>query len=300
MHIPLKKENIEIIPYKKGDILNEEYENICTLILNESLGAFENQYAVCKEIAPIILDMYKKHIPSNVIPIEIESPIKEVHINVNQNIPQGTMIMHTQGEINRINNDLGIIGINIFIPQGFYMHKNDEFILKEIENCIAHEFMHGNIFLKRLDNNQDVFDTSQDYETYLTIIRETDNNSFLYKYAYGMYSTYYQEMQAIISQTSVQIRNIIGKPNATNEEVKEALKQTEAYQIFTQNAYDLGAFLEKSKDNGVVWEYLIEELSKYGIKIDMKTLEKNIKRIINRSNVAIFKIMRNAMHYLMN
>ena len=300
MIVPYKKENIKIIPYKNGEKLNEEYENICTLILNESLGAFENQYSICKEIAPIILDMYKTHNASNVVKLEIKCPIKEVHINVNKDIPKGTMIMYTYGNINRINNELGIIGVNIFIPQSFAITKDDEFILKEIENCIAHEFMHGNIFLKRLDNNLEVLDAPQEYETYLTIIRETDNNSILYKYAYGMYSTYYQEMQAIISQSSVQLRNILNKPNASNDEIKEALKQTEAYQIYTQNAYDLGAYLESTKDDDIIWEYLSNELLKYGININTKTLEKNIKKIINRSNVAIFKIMKNAMHYLMN
>lgn len=282
------------------ELLNENYEVLCEVLLIETLGAFENQYNICKEIAPIILEMYKKHIQDNVIDIEISSPIKQVQVEVNKNIEKGMTCVKTNASIYYVNNDSGKVIISINVPQSYYMHKNDDYILKEIMNCLSHEFMHANVFMQRMTNNADVPDELENYDIYLDIIHKESEDSLIYRYAYGMYSTYYQEMNAIVSQTSQQLKNQLGDvAHASNDEIRNALKKTEPYQIYTRNAYDLGAFLKDSQEFSDIWDYLLEELDRYGISITSKELERNVKKIINCSNEALKKIMKNAMYFLM-
>ena len=208
--------------------------------LNEALGSFNNQYDISKQLANTVLMMKQNRMTSCLTNVLVD----------NIKIPVLIVLFTNEGTYNKANLDLvgdkqtgqiEELKINVFISPFEYRNDNQEWLLNDIKEKISHELMHGNIFLKRNVSNEKLNDMPEYYNGCIEIIQNS-HNSFLRDIAYALYTTYYQEAQAIVSSTYGQLESLIGQNNinylksidydAKLSIFKKYLIETMAYQTY--------------------------------------------------------------------
>lgn len=270
--------------------LTEEIKNKALELLDESLGAFNEQYKIAEYISDIAFDMLLKNINKNVVDIEDDSIIKQVDITLNLH----AISIGIKAQLENID-DNGKAFILITFPENIQFNKSKDYIIGQLTSIISHELMHANVILNRFNNNEEINDMPSYYPNVLAIIQNEDENSDIYAIGYGLYSTYYQEVQAFVSQTSSDIRKLYGgKLTYTSDEIKEGLKHSDAYMVYSNNIHGkLNNILEYSDE--CIEDTILPYLERYELTFTAKELRKEIKKIINVSKKAIHNIYRNAM-----
>lgn len=257
-------------------------------IISESLGAFEEQYKLAKDLSNAVIDMVKNN--TNNIRYQTENKtikIANIHIEYNE-------LPIFNANIDRVNSTEDSININVLIPYSHIMIDRDK-LIGELTNVITHELMHWNVYLKRLKNNiNNVIDTPNYYSSLIKIIRNTEPSSIAHQFAYALYATYYQEVNAIVSQTNVQICNIIGHGKKTNDDIKFALPQTESFQIY-DNIINNVIPMINNLNNDDIQENIIDIFNYYDINFSIDDVRNHNKEILNISKIAIKKIIKNAI-----
>ena len=272
---------------KYGLLLCEDIKE-CELI-NEKWGAFEGQYDLSKEISNVLYDMLLKnenkrcfHTKHNKIQMVDLSYVLDIYS------------LTPQGVIKGLNSENGKLIMEFKIPPKIIVMPKDK-VIKMLINVVTHELMHGYIFLKRIEHNVNQIEDAPDYyDKLIDILQYVNNNSILYKFAYGLYSIYYQESNAIISQTSEQIRILLNGKEKTNNNIRNALKETESYIIYYNILVDLIPFIRKMSNEEII-EKLINPLKNYGIFFSIKDINKKCKLMKIVAEHSINSIIKNAM-----
>ena len=135
------------------------------------------------------------------------------------------------------------------------------------------------------------------YDTAVYMMNELDENTIAYWYARGLYVTYYHEMNAIISQTHVQMFNQIGygKPH-TNDEIKKALVKTEPYNIYSTLLYDIIPTIKNMSDDEIINNIVNvfnDIIKNNGITVNF--IKQSLKKMENNAKLALHNVCRNAM-----
>lgn len=293
MSIPLKNDK-KIIKSKKYHFFNEEQYNILSnKLLNEKLGSFEYQYELSLELSHIIYDMYEKNIYNFSYNTNNEL-IGIININLNTNGLFVNISARFEG-INEKNETVLIINIS-----KNFKNLNKDIFIKQITNAVSHELMHSNVIQQKLKNNiniDDILDIPEYYNYIIYMMGQSDEDSILYWYSRALYVTYYQEVNAIVSQTHVQIFNQLGygKQN-TNDDIRKTLIKTEPYITYSTILNDIIPTIKKMTDKEIY-----DNISKHyetilGINdISVDFIKKSLNKIENISKKALHNICRNAM-----
>ncbi len=270
--------------------LKEEYDEQSEIYLNESLGAFDGQYELSKELAEHIYDLSKLQVQTYVIYPMCNQMFKTVKVDINYNTTNEVV----KAQISMLNFDEKKIGILLTINQNI-INRNEYRYKSLLKNAIAHELMHGNVFFQRHKNQVEIFDAPIYYDSLVKILGQEENNKVLYNFVDGLYITYYQEMNALVSQTNVQIYNQLGYgKDVSNEMIKNALKKTEPYYRYTTLLNKTLPFIEKMSDDDII-NMIVKPLNEEGIECDVIWVKKQCQRMKHESEIALEHIFRNAM-----
>ena len=288
-------------PLKKLNLLGEKtmlFEEIVRLNLVESFGAFENQYEAAMKIAEMA---YGKAINGGGH-FDFELPDG----NLFNTISVDVSVVDLYGEkfeITKVNIEEKKVFLNIVLHK-FQLISSGQDAIRMIYERIAHELMPGNILFGRssLIKNGDDEDTKvrkviNQPEWYKAVLDFFEKEHQEYNwFGYAMYSTFYQETQAIISQVSPEIENkcfdYLTK-NKGGEITKDLflsfLRTTDAMVIYTKNI----SFVESITPD--VEEIILERLKNYGVELDKNGFRRQCRYILKQSRNAIPAIYRNAM-----
>lgn len=284
MTLEYRKKNIDVI-YSKYN-----RHNINDNIILEALVSFNNQHNLAIELANVVYNNYLK----NILNFE--------YLTTNNDIFKVKLIIDDTSMLNRFN--ASIIALNdieksitIKIYLSSQIKKQDSrYIINQLTSSITHELMHGNVFLKRLNNNNvEISDEPIYYPNIISVIQTVDPDTILYKFSYALYATYYQEVNAIVSQTSTQLYNILGYgSNHNNETIKNAIKNTEPYTIYNMILNEVVPCIENMTDS-LIENLIIKPLKQFNINLTINDIKKKTKYIKLISEKALHNILRNAM-----
>ena len=265
--------------------------------INEVLGSFEKQPYIAKEITNAFGKMNRGEKNTSSIMVEIDGEIFNIILELKK---FSLLDTHAQivpyGEKDKID----YLKIDLYLSTRDNDLGIDEFINKKITAIINHELMHGNIFIKRLGNNQTI-DIANWYWKIQKIL-ETNVVDIVWNFAYAIYACYYQERQAIISSTYTQLlekfdnKMILSIKEKTRQMsdgerynylltlYKKFLVNTESYQTY----YGIKTFINSLDNNGI--EKIIEIFKNYGIEIKPQKEMKEIRKIAEN---ALKDVVRN-------
>ena len=283
----IKYNNIE-------NFINECYnKNILNEIIDEENHMFNTQYKLSNEISNVVYEMILKNVKNNIYPTSNNEHIDVVSIKIEDGINPYTNVV---ADIYRVDNEKKRISISLILPPNI-LTINKQMALNKISNAIVHELMHGNIFINRLNNGQEINDMPSFYAYIIKIMKTiNDEENIAYKFAYAIYATYYQEMQAIISQTAHNIFNIIKQNNIkeyNNDILKKYLRFCEPYQIYGTILNETLPIIN-SMDDYDIHKYIINIFSENGFDCTISFIREQSKIIEEKSKKALRKIINNA------
>ena len=271
--------------------INENIKKYGEQSILESLGSFPKQRQMSDKITEKLFDkVYGIHQDTFFVGLEEfgDPNIKIAEITWERGNGQ------TEAFLKNLTKD-GKIMIQVNISSFDLRGISKEMFFEKISYIIAHELMHSNIYYKRLANGQDIHDTPKFYNNVIVMYRNCDDLLFKY-FAYAMYNTFYQERQAMISQTETLIFNQLNREDVKgnkniNKIISNLVKESDAYEIYSFNI----KVCQELKDNTEKKENLKKELEKYFIKI--YNIDKLIDKIDSLSKEAINRIYKNSMLY---
>ena len=283
MMLEYRKKNIDIISCKYNK------HNINDNIISEALGSFNNQHNLAIELANVVYNNYLK----NILNFEYLTTNNDI-FKVKFIIDDTSMLNRFNVSIIALNNIEKLITIKIYLSS--QVKKQDSrYIINQLTSSITHELMYGNVFLKRLNNNVEISDEPIYYQNIISVIQTVDPDTILYKFSYALYATYYQEVNAIVSQTSTQLYNILGYGcNHNNETIKNAIKNTESYIIYNMILNEVVPCVENMTDS-LIENLIIKPLKQFNINLTINDINKKTKYIKLISEKALHNILRNAM-----
>ena len=276
----IEKEN----KVKKAKVLTEDVlRQVIREVLFEAMSSFPNQYMIAEISANEFEKMFLNG--SNVGKVQInKSGIKNIILK----IEDGYFL--SKVNVNFENKDL-IISIGRDNWRNFEWNK--------LYEAISHELMHGNIFLSRDNNIKDknkIDDSPESYDKIVEILNSVEDiDNLFYDYVYALYSCFYQETQALVSQTYSSmsyIYNKYGYDKIERDEFDTLLVNSKPYIIFSENI-KLCDVLDQMTDN-ILEEKIVNEFKNWGLITTLFEIRKNINEIRRISNKALTKCMRNA------
>lgn len=249
--------------------------------LEEALGSFRRQEGLAEYCAGVIKQMVDNGERKKVIDWNVDN-IKKIIIEYEP----------TENHLGKLTS-YDFINKTLKISVGRNIEKYGN-----VAEIISHELMHGNIYLspKHYETSLKMeLDTPDYYDNLIELLNNEDG--IVYNFAYGLYSIFYQEMQAIISQTATEIRGLINRKEIdtiTKKEFIDLIRQCKSYNIFKLNISDCCDIIDTMSDKEI--QYLIVYPFKNN-KIDISTsfVKKMNKRIREVSNEALRKCINNAM-----
>lgn len=256
-------------------------------ILLESLGSFKNQKNMSYDISEKLLSVCFGE-PSGKINVNLEK--------YNDNYIKTAVILFkrsyndTSGELINIGSD-GDVKISVNLSIMDLMSLSKESLFKTVAFIIANELMHSNIFYNRYYNGQDIYDKPEEYNNSLDLKNDTEDDMIISGFAYALYNTYYQEIQAMVSQTNTEIQSLYNRKKIDNNTLTNAIKNCTAYKIYSNNLM----VCSKLKNNEAKKKELLNYLNKY--KININDIDNKINYIEEVSKKTIDRIYKNAMLY---
>ena len=264
--------------------------NVDCNILTEELHSFEGQLPLTKEVAEHIYWMltndvkqqsyHPNHSAFNVINITIDP-------NDNNSI---------KASLDGFSIEEKTISMTIKINKLLLGFQSQNILVNRISHVITHELMHGYVFIQQ-DIPQEDVNIPSTYGIALTIMRHGQYESeLLQDLAYALYSTYYQEVQAIISQANTNVNLIIQSRKITSissQDLVKLTKQTEPYNIFVNNIHVAKQILNMHDED--IRSEIVETLNRYQFQCDEKWIKKQCEYIIKVSQNALKKIIRNSL-----
>lgn len=276
------------------EYLSEEIKKKSYELLDESLGSFERQHVLAREIACAAYDMMVHGVNRNVIDVD-NGIIKSVDLTLSFNTPSYDF----RGTIENLN-DEGTVFVKIDIPARCRHMSNSDYVIGRFSVVLSHELMHANIFLNRFNNNEEISDAPIYYPNLIAVIRNEREGSVMHAVAYALYSTYYHEIQAFVSQTAQEIKDMFGgKLKYSNDEIRRGIKDSESYIIYSNNIN--GPLKDAINMSDEDLEHMVVEpfARKYDIHFSLSEWRKNLAKAYNLSKKALGMIYRNAMLLMM-
>lgn len=265
-------------------ITESKLREIIKNILFETMSSFPNQYEIAKTCVNGFVEMFN-------------SDIKEKTIEIRKNGINNIILQIIEGRfLSRVN--VHFDENNIIISIGKDNWSGERLDTNALYDKIVHELMHGNIYLSRdqnIDDKDKVEDAPESYDVLIKLLNILDEKSLVYNYTYALYSCYYQEMQAIISQTYSSMKEIYYKKKLKTVDkniFEELFKESTPYQTFKNNIYVCDVIDEL--DDSTIEEEIIDVYTKNNLITDINEVRKNSTEIRRLSNKAIHKCMRNA------
>lgn len=256
-------------------------------VLIESFGAFPNQYKIAEICAERFEQMLNNGVTEDSVAIN-ESIIKKVNLKIS---PEKHIVGQLAGAVFKD----GVLFVEIG-SNAIYKFNKDK-----IAYVIAHELMHGNVFLNRFKNLEDktkTDDQPDEYEVLITILRNEDDN-MAYKYAYALYSTYYQEVNAIVSQTclcmEVDYRER-GLDKITPQTFQILLRRSKPWEVFLDNIKECCDILDLYS-NRMIQAEIVDVFKRYGLNTTIEDVRSRIKKVRAISNEALNKCIKNATFF---
>ena len=281
---------------KNTDIISIKYNrhNVNDNIISEALGSFNNQHNLAIELANVVYNNYLK----NILNFEYLTTNDDI-FKVKFIIDDTSMLNRFNASIIALNNIEKSITIKIYLSSQI-KKQDSRYIINQLTSSITHELMHDHVFLKRLNNNVEISDEPIYYPNIISVIQTADPDTILYKFSYALYATYYQEVNAIVSQTSTQLYNILGYGcNHNNEIIKNAIKNTEPYIIYNMILNEVVPCIENMTDL-LIESLIIKPLKQFNINLTINDIKKKTKYIKLISEKALHNILRNAMLQIHN
>lgn len=285
-----KRKNVRIIPNK----LNEGRKTaIASKLLKEELGAFKEQY----QISDIITDGLKapiENMRSCNVNITIGSSVLDsVSVNIVFGEDGGTDFMVPRASLDDYNCEGKTCTITLCLPSST-RSQSWKSVSYSVNHIIAHELMHYFIFVKRAIKGVPLNDIPEDYRYWIEVLRNSDTTDLTYSFTYGLYSTFYHEINAIVSQSSRSVKAFLfgNDMQPTTENIRNALSRNEMYGSLLSNMKFVKRYFGKEK----VYEKISRELSELtegNLSYDNKMMKRLFLRIYTASNNAISKIHKN-------
>lgn len=171
------------------------------------------------------------------------------------------------------------------------VHKESVSKNKQISQ-ISYKLMHANILFNQNKHKSLKNDTPSYYSNALSMKENIGSDNMYGAFAYALYNTYYQERQAFISETESELNTLIKKlKDATNDTLKDAVKDTTGYQVYANNIY----YLKRLKNDNEAQKRLFGLLKTYNINLSESEIAKKIDEMLILSENTIRLIYRNAM-----
>ena len=276
----LLKHKLEPIPSHRKHI-------DCKLI-DEANHSFNKQYEWSDKLSSEIVSNFKQGISHFIYEVE-DNDIKEIDVTIEGKKGQ------TSASFNNLSID-GIFFISVSIDKRRLL-EYPETLKGEICSAISHELMHGNVYFKRYKNNQELNDIPDYYDVVLKIMRSVDSNGIDYFFARALYTCYYQETQAFISQTWPEVKNILSKEYKTIDVDKklfmDALGRTDTFETFSNNI----RISKLISDSPFAISTLIKKFKENGAEIDEEKIKNWAIKILKISKGALRDAINNAYGY---
>lgn len=250
-------------------------------VLEEALGSFKKQEELGEYCAEIIRQMINNG--------EVKRTIRWNDKNIKKINLEHKPTENYLGKLTSY--DFYNKTLNIHVGRNIKKYNN-------VAEVISHELMHGNIYLspKHYETSLKMELDTPDY--YDDLIKTLDNvDGIAYNFAYGLYSIFYQEAQAIISQTATEIRGSINKreiDTITKKEFIDLIRQCKSYNIFKLNISDCCDIIDTMSDKEIQC-LIVYPFKNNKININISFVKKMNRRIREVSNEALRKCINNAM-----
>lgn len=255
-------------------------------VLNEILGSFNQQYEMADKVAENIL----QHLNDKEIVVDLSE--------YGNDLIKGCKISLTKSIYDEIKGSfLGLteqneVIINVVI--GAKIHKEN------LASVIAHEMMHCYISVSRYNKGLEFDDTPETYHKINYVLNNSKGMDYVL--ALILYSTYYQEVNALVSQVTSNLKYIfsVNGEEINTETIKKYLPYTESYRRYTEILYEYIPSIEGMSDESK--EKMINKFKNY-YEINfgnIKNFNLLIKRCNEQTKKALTKIYRNACYLINN
>ena len=296
----LKKET----PFGKTVYLESSINERFDRLINEEGHAFYMQYKLSERLARETFSaaiLGKNSITVNTS--DINPDFKEVEININY--VGGTD--KTSASFDNL--DLkGHYQLTVEINLSDRILPRPQYY-EAVKSAIDHELMHGEVFQKKygylVKDSGDIpmlDDSPANYEVIISVMRKYDRESYAYQYARALYSTYYQETQALVSQSWPNFRTAMiedprsGLPNVSdNDYFRHIMHSMDPYRTFMDNI----SLCEKLKIyNGGPCDSIVIAFNECGDdSMTREKIMKSLDRIEEKSDYGLRKAVNNAYIY---
>jgi hypothetical protein len=270
-------------------VLKEDVSGYGEMILSEALGSFEHQKDITKMVLKRLEEYWTYSSKENIV-VDVsmlkDSLIKRIIVDYKCTYDL------TNASLMNINSD-GDAFLEINVNKQSKGINEKEFS-QNLYPYVAHELMHANVLLQRYFKGQSL-NIPDYYGKSLVMYRNLINTRPIYaEFAFMLYSTYYNERNAFISQVSYEIENKLKLINGTitTETVKSLIKNTNAYKNYSNNIKVADTILNKFTNEDL--SGLEKELKSYGINLFPHSIQDVCKWGKEVSKTAIWKIFRNA------
>ena len=245
-------------------------------LLTEELGVYNGQYELAKTLTQKALESLTDGIQVFEYQTDGRFSFNKVICNVEfSHVQTSAMIYNFDEECN--------LYIRLFV-----YNKLSHYTRTQLTNAIAHELMHGHIFTKRYSQKVEINDMPFLYNVSVEAIQNQGKN-ILYYFCYGIYSTYYQEVQSFVSQAKGEIFDLLGY----NADVKVAIQKSNSYQIYYENIKVAEKIIDMEDDS--IQEIICSYFDKRGYLLTPKTVRKLCRTITKISRKALKDICRVAV-----
>lgn len=259
-------------------------------LITEELHSFNTQYSLAQELTNIVINMLHSNVMEYTYTINNNETLHQVTFTI------ATNTSYPKARIMSVNQESKAIGLEILIPNTYKQIPLGDF-QRMLLHTITHELMHSYIFINRIGNSQTIEDAPQYYENLLQIANQMDDDTLAHQMAILMYSTYYHESQAIISQTAIDVKMILKQNNNMNptaSDILEVLRKTEGYNLIANSLKRFIPHILRTNDS-VIQTKIVDVFHQFQIPCDVKTIRSSCKKMKPQLMKMMRKIAKNAM-----
>ena len=258
--------------------------NEINILIKESLGAFEQQYNITREISSFAYHLMMNDKNEGEINLD-NDVINKVHLTL-----ELKTIWGVSASLNMIKEKCVFITLNM--PKNYKMIDREKFI-NALNGPISYELMHYNVIVKRYENNVIPDDRPSYYDNIVKIItNQSFNDEITYDFAYALYSTFYQEVAAMVSQSLMQFRNSLKGNEINHKNSNIALRQCNSFNVYNNIINHTVPTISSMSDNEIN-EKIVSVFSNNGIECNVQWVRKQNKKIYNVAKDALHNIIRN-------
>lgn len=252
--------------------------------LNEEYGAYDTDYTDANILTDLIFEMLKNDEKNKVFNnLNFKDIQKNNTVKISLVFDYGKTNASIETEIE--NNSI-VLYIIVTINPNYKLFGQDDFIRKELVTIISHELSHVYSEKVKYTDKQLVQSIPKWYEVVCKICQETEmlDNTFIF--AYGLYLSWYEEIQAFSNQVFYDV----GYNGETKEDILKDFYKSDAYQNYAfikRNLQKLKNLSEEEKNS------IINKMQKNGLnEININNFGRYIKQIEYGNEKGIEKLNR--------